>query len=152
MSSIEEQIEALEGMSPSELRSRWRETFRSPAPAVSSGILARAIAYRIQERAHGGLPRSAQKEIERLSRRLQRTGSVTDVHEVTLKTGTRLIRSWNGTTFNVLVCDDGFQFDGRQYASLTHIAREITGTNWSGPRFFGLKKRKPLAPRVPARG
>jgi hypothetical protein len=140
--SVEQQIATLEGMSPSELRNRWRETFRTPSPSVSPGVLSRAIAYRVQERAHGGLPRSAAKEIERLTRRLERTGSVVDIREINLKTGTRLVRSWRGKTWNVLVCDDGFQFEDRRYESLSHIAREITGTNWSGPRFFGLKKRK----------
>lgn len=152
MASIEMQIAAVTAMSPAELRSHWRDTFRRPAPPVSPDMLARAIAYRIQERAHGGLPRSVLKEIGRLSRRVERTGCAADANDLYLKTGTRLVRSWRGKTHSVLVCDDGFQFESRNYASLTHIARDITGTNWSGPRFFGLKKRRGLPARDAANG
>ena len=56
--------------------------------------------------------------------------------------GERVVREWNGRTLNVLVCDEGFELDGRQYGSLTQIAHDVTGARWSGPRFFGLKKRK----------
>jgi len=62
------------------------------------------------------------------------------------KPGTRLLREWNGKLHAVLVDDDGFLFDDRRFASLSHIAREITGAHWSGPRFFGLKSRRPLPP------
>lgn len=142
MASIDAQMAAVAAMSPAELRSHWRDTFRRPPPPVSPDMLARTIAYRIQERAHGGLSRSMVKEISRLSRRVARTGSAADANDLFLKTGTRLVRSWRGKTQSVLVCEGGFQFENRNYASLTQIARDITGTNWSGPRFFGLKKRR----------
>lgn len=102
--------------------------------------MARGIAYRLQERLHGGLSRAADKQIWAITKRLKRTGSVTDPHAVTLKPGTRLVRSWNGTVHSVLVCETGYEFEGRLYASLSQVARDITGAHWSGPRFFGLKK------------
>jgi hypothetical protein len=137
---LEQQIERLDRLSPAQLRSLWRDVYRAPAPDLSPGLLARGIAYRQQERLHGGLSRTAEKQIAAITKRLERTGSVTYPHFVTLKTGTRLVRSWNGKVHSVLVCEAGFEFDGRQYASLTQIARDITGARWSGPRFFGLKK------------
>ncbi len=140
MADIDQQIEQLGRLSPAQLRSRWRDVYRAAAPDLSPGLLARGIAYRQQERAHGGLPRAAEKEIGAITKRLERTGSVTDPHAVTLKLGTRLVRSWNGKVHSVLVCETGYEFDGRHYASLTQVARDITGVHWSGPRFFGLKK------------
>lgn len=140
MADIEQHIEQLGRLSPAQLRSRWREVYRAPAPDLSPGLLARGIAYRQQERFHGGLSRAAEKQIGVITKRLERTGSVTDPHSVTIKPGTRLVRSWNGTVHSVLVCETGYEFDGRQYASLTQIACDITGVHWSGPRFFGLKK------------
>lgn len=140
MANIEQQIEQLGHLSAAQLRSRWRDVYRAPAPDLSPGLLARGIAYRQQERVHGGLPRAAEKQIGAITKRLERSGSVTDTHAVTLKPGTRLVRSWNGTVHSVLVCETGYEFDGRHYSSLTQVASDITGVHWSGPRFFGLKK------------
>ena len=140
MADIDQQVEQLDRLSTAQLRSRWRDVYRAPAPDLSPGLLARGIAYRQQERLHGGLPRAAEKQIGAITKRLERTGSVTDRHAVTLKPGTRLVRSWNGKVHSVLVCETGYEFDGRHYASLTQVARDITGAHWSGPRFFGLKK------------
>ena len=149
MSDLDAQIGALTRMSPAALCSKWREVHRSRAPDLSSSLLARGIAYRLQERVHGGLSRSTEKQLANVARRLARTGSVDDPNTVSLKPGTRLVRSWNGTIYKVLVGDDGFEFDGRRYESLSQIARDITGAHWSGPRFFGVKARS--APRLRGR-
>jgi hypothetical protein len=58
-----------------------------------------------------------------------------------LKTGARLVRQWRGRTHSVLVLEDGFEYEGQRYRSLTMIADRITGAHWSGPRFFGVTKR-----------
>ena len=141
-------VKALGRMSPAELRSAWRETFKQAAPQLSPDLLARAIAYRLQERQHGGLPPPVRLQLARLTRLVARTGECQPATHISLKPGTRLVREWNGRALNVLVCDEGFELDGRRYASLTQIAHDVTGTRWSGPRFFGLKSRK--AP--PSRG
>jgi hypothetical protein len=140
--SPENRLSALGAMSPAQLRAAWRETFRQPSPDMSSEIMARAIAWRIQERLHGGLPGSVNRELAKAADRLRKTGDVASAHDISLKPGTRLVRSWHGRTINVLVTEDGFEFDGRRYRSLTHISSEVTGTHWSGPRFFGLRKRR----------
>ncbi len=152
MQGIRDQIEALNNMSPAALRAKWREVHRSPAPNLSPSLLARGIAYRLQERVHGGLSRSTEKQIANIARRLTRTGSVDDPHAINLKPGTRLVRSWNGTIYKVLVGESGFEFDGRQYKSLSQIARDITGAHWSGPRFFGVKPRSATQSRGKASG
>lgn len=141
MTGLEQQLDELKTMPPAQLRSLWRDTYRSPAPDIGRDLLRRGIANRLQERLHGKLPNATKREIERLRKRLERTGKAGHMHAISLKTGTRLVRSWNGKSYHVLVCDDGFEFQERNYKSLSHIAREITGAHWSGPRFFGLKKR-----------
>lgn len=133
----------LSTMSPAQLRAAWRDEWRRPAPPIGPDLLRRGIAWRLQERAHGGVPTATRKAIEHALARLERTGQVGSPHDLVLKTGTRLVRQWRGRTHHVLVLDDGFEHEGRRYASLSQIARAITGTQWSGPAFFGLRKRKP---------
>ena len=140
--SLEAQLMGLAAMSPAALRAAWRETFRQPPPDISPELMARAIAWRLQERRHGGLPASVRREVARLAERLRKGGAVTAPHEISLKPGTRLVRSWHGRTVNVLVTENGFEFDGRQYRSLSQISGEVTGAHWSGPRFFGLKAKR----------
>ena len=140
--SPEKRLGALAGMSPAQLSAAWRETFRQPPPDISPEFMARAIAWRIQERLHGGLPGSVSRELAKAADRLRKTGEAASGNEISLKPGTRLVRSWHGRTINVLVTEDGFEFDGRRYRSLTHISSEVTGTHWSGPRFFGLRNRR----------
>ena len=142
MHRLRQKIEGLGQISPAELRSLWRDTFKQAAPDVSPDLIRRALAYRWQERQHGGLPTSVARDIARLTRKLVRSGTLEGTNALSLKPGTRLVREWNGRTLNVLVCDEGFELDGRKYGSLTKIARDVTGAGWSGPRFFGLKKRK----------
>ncbi len=153
MHKLGQKIQALSLMRPAELRSEWRDTFRQVAPDISPDLMGRAIAYRLQERQHGGLPPSVTRDIARLTRVLVRTGTLEAAGDINLKPGTRLVRDWNGRTLNVLVCNEGFELDGRQYSSLTQIAHDVTGARWSGPRFFGLKKRKaPPIKRASANG
>jgi hypothetical protein len=128
-------------MKPAELRSRWREVYRNVAPDIGPDLLRRGIAYRLQERGQGTLTSSTRRDIERQIKRLGKDDGEAMIAP-SLKPGTRLVRSWRGKMHQVLVLDEGFEFDGRRYASLTQIAGDITGTHWSGPRFFGLVTRR----------
>lgn len=141
--SLAEKLAALENMSPAQLRSEWREVYREPAPNFSPDLLARGIAYRLQERVHGGLTADARRELKRLVRELEKTGEISGESEIQIKAGTQLVREWGGRTHYVLVSESGFTYDNRQFSSLTQIACTITGVKWSGPRFFGLKRRPP---------
>jgi len=140
--SPENRLSDLSAMSPAQLRAAWREAFRQPPPDMTPELLARAIAWRLQERRHGGLPASVSRTVAKAADHLRKTGEMTCAKDISLKPGTRLVRSWHGRTINVLVTEDGFEFDGRRYRSLTHISSEVTGTHWSGPRFFGLKGKR----------
>ena len=126
-----------------ELRGQWRAIFRADPPeAFGPDLLRRSIAYRLQERRYGGLSTSAQRQLNSLIKILtkKRTGHIELPKRV--RSGAVLVRLWKGKSHRVMVLDDGFAFEGRTYNSLSEIAREITGTRWNGPRFFGLRPGK----------
>jgi len=114
---------------------RWRDVFDRPPPKhLSLRFMQRAIAYEAQCRVEDGVSR---KTIQALSK-LASGKDQGRVHTHTLKPGNHLVREWNGRTYQVEVLEKGFLFDGKRYASLSAIAKRITGAHWSGPRFFGL--------------
>jgi hypothetical protein len=127
-----------------ELRAEWVR--HHPQMILPSGLprdlLIRSILWNIQERAEGGHSPAIQRQLENLAAQLAKSGDLDIEREVRLKPGTRLIREWHGQTYRVEVTSDGYSMDDRNYASLSHVARAITGTRWSGPRFFGLKQRR----------
>lgn len=139
MSTLSDQLTALTTMTPAELRAEWRRVYRASPPRLTPDLLMRGIAFRLQERALGGLPSSIARELDRAAKRLLRGESLGSKADARLKPGTRLVRQWNGTTYSVLVTEDGFLMGDRRFTSLTHVAEAITGAHWSGPRFFGVK-------------
>ena len=145
-SNISLELDALIAMKPPELRAKWREVYRSVAPEIGPDLLRRGIAYRLQERRQGNLASSTRREVERLIKQLGKGGGDLPRSPASLKTGTRLVRSWRGKMHHVLILDDGYEHDGRRYQSLTQIAQDITGAHWSGPRFFGLTTRPKRTP------
>lgn len=143
---LSEELDALIAMKPPELRARWRDVYRSVAPDIGPDLLRRGIAYRLQERRQGSLASSTRRDVERLIKQLGKGESDLLRSAASLKTGTRLVRSWRGKMHHVLILDEGYEYDGRRYQSLTQIAQDITGAHWSGPRFFGLATRRKRAP------
>jgi hypothetical protein len=134
--NFDEMLAGVTTMSSAELDATWRRLRKEPPPPITIDLLRRGIGWHLQVEHYGGLSRDAERELARVAARslpvLPARASAS------LRPGTRLVRSWHGTTYAVLVTEDGFEFDGRPYTSLTTIAREITGAAWSGPRFFGL--------------
>src|SRR6266851_5171085 len=104
----------------------------------------------MQEVALGGLRPEPQRELRQIAQELKQTGAARIRLRPQLKPGTRLMREWQGRTYEVVVLDDGFSWQGAQYRSLSAIARKITGTAWSGPLFFGLKQTRSAGRRSPA--
>jgi len=100
----------------------------------------RGLADKLQQRAHAGPSRALQRRLQTLAAEFEKGARSFDP-SIALKTGATLVREWRGHTHTVLVCEDGFEHEGRRYRSLTVIAEQITGAHWSGPRFFGLSKR-----------
>jgi hypothetical protein len=135
------QLVELESASTAELRVRWERAYRHPAPKrASRDLLLRALAYHNQERAEGGLSKAALKRLAHLADPKGNGGGPPRPAPRRLRPGTRLVREWRGAVHQVTVGEDGFDYRGARYASLSRIAREITGTRWSGPLFFGLRK------------
>jgi DUF2924 family protein len=134
--AIEAEIDLLRSLGLDALRTRWRMTFGAlPPPALTKDLLARMIAYRLQEEAFGGLDRATAKLLDAYARGDK---SRTELMR-RLKPGTVLVREYRGERHTVTVVRDGFVWQGRTYGSLSAIARAITGTAWNGPRFFGLR-------------
>ena len=135
------QIAELLDRSTQELRLAWRQLHRTgPPPGLSRDLLIRALAHQLQERAHGGASRALRRRLQTLAGEFGERRRSFDPG-IVLKTGTTLVRQWRGHTHTVLVREDGFEYEGQRYRSLTVIAERITGAHWSGPRFFGLTKR-----------
>ena len=135
-----------------ELRQHWCVLYKAEAsPHLSRELLLRAVAYRMHEVVLGGLRPQRQRQLRQFAHQLNdsQEGRVRPRPE--LKPGTRLVREWQGRTYDVLVLDDGFSWQGTSYRSLSAPARKITGTAWSGPLFFGLKPNRTAA-RRPSRG
>ncbi len=117
------------------LKAAWEEAFGSPPPPyLSVGFMRKALAYDRQCRAQGGLPASLRKRLAAVARGDARGAAAAPA----VGAGAHLVREWNGRTYRVEVLADGYRMDGRSYCSLSAVARRITGTAWSGPRFFGL--------------
>jgi hypothetical protein len=121
-----------------ELRREYRRLHHSEAPRLSRDLLGRAIGYRPQEIEHGGLGKATRRKLQTIAKALRSTGRVGPSPNLSLKPGARLVREWHGRTHTVTVTDEGFEYAGTNYSSLTKIAKKITGAHWSGPRFFGL--------------
>ncbi|MEQ1801917.1 MAG: DUF2924 domain-containing protein [Gammaproteobacteria bacterium] len=139
---VHAEIDALQALSAPELRTHWATVFGRPAPRrVSRVVLIRAIAWELQAQVYGGLKPSVR-------RRLQTLAGPTTLRQVgqrrvqALTPGTRLLREWKGQTHTVEILPDGYAWQGARYRSLSVIARTITGTSYSGPKFFGLLAKK----------
>jgi len=138
--NIAKQLEDLLQLTRPELVAKWAEVFSHPLRCrAHRDFLIRCIAYRLQEQVYGGLSTTTRKRLRKLAAEIE-AGSGPSLETPRIKLGTRLIREWNGDTHEVTVITEGFAYRGKLYKSLSEIARLITGTRWSGPAFFGLKK------------
>lgn len=149
MTSLEQQLAELPEMSPAQLRAKWRDCWRRPAPDIGPDLLRRSIAWKLQSRVHGDVPSHIRRELERAAECLRSGEELMRSSRPSLKAGTRLVRQWQGRVHQVLVLDDGYEYDDRRFTSLTQVATAITGTHWSGPSFFGLKNRQRVSRVVP---
>ena len=133
------QLKELGGLGTDELRQRWAEFCGMvPSPRISRELLIRAVAQRMQEEVQGGLGKSYRRQLARLAEALRDGGSIPVSQTQSFKPGTKLIREWKGKVHEVVIAGGTYIWAGQHYRSLSQIARTITGTRWSGPRFFGL--------------
>ena len=138
---LAKRLSELQLLNSRDLRTEWRRLFRSNPPNLSRDLLVRAIAYRVQELAQGGRPKSTARKLTTLAAEFGRDGQISADPRPQIKPGARLVREWCGRTHTVTVSEDGFTYASKSYSSLTRIAQEITGAHWSGPRLLGLVKR-----------
>jgi hypothetical protein len=132
--AISARWEELGQMERAELRVAWAEAFGDAPPHFLSMIFMRkAVIWHMQCRKFGGLKPDLKRAL-----RSAAEGKSVQAQAPQLRTGTQLVREWNGRRYQVEVMDDGFRMNGEQFRSLSAIALRITGTTWSGPRFFGL--------------
>lgn len=128
-------LATLESADRTDLLDRWHDLIGSPPPKnLSAPFLRRALAFELQCQVNGGPKVRTLEDLSRLA-----AGSTSYASVGTrLRPGAKLVREWQGRTWTVEVTDGGFLMGGERYASLTALARKITGARWSGPRFFGL--------------
>ncbi len=127
------EVSDIETMDRAALIAAWISLFSTPVPkGLSQAFLRRFIAFEVQSRRRGGLPRGFRSELEK--RAANKAGRAVP----TLQPGGRLLREWNGTTHTVEVIEAGYRWNKETYSSLSAVARAITGARWSGPRFFRM--------------
>jgi Protein of unknown function (DUF2924) len=132
------QLEELGTLSKAALGDRWAKLTGRPVPRVSASLLRLALAWELQAKAHGGLSRQARQKLDQAASAKTVTSAV--------RPGMRLAREWNGTVHVVSVGEEGeISWNGREWRSLSEVARAITGSRWSGPAFFGLKQKRKAA-------
>jgi hypothetical protein len=137
-------LASLKAMSVNELKTEWQVLFNAPAPNNSRNFLEGRLAYRIQELTLGGLSRETRRTLDLLADeiegRIGRKAIIADSRNPVV--GTRLVREWDGMEHTVTMMKDGFDLQGRKFKSLSAVARTITGTQWNGYRFFGLREAR----------
>jgi Protein of unknown function (DUF2924) len=145
-------VAAIKAMPTPDLKTMWRDLFATEPPPYNRRFLESRLVYRIQELAYGGLKPETVKRLEALARGVEETNPVMRHLRAGQKpiSGTRLIREWQGVEHVVTVRDEGYEYRGTPYKSLSSIARAITGTRWNGWVFFGLKNTRAGAAKVDA--
>jgi hypothetical protein len=132
-------INEVQGLSLPELRQRWAEAWALlPPPKISRTMLEKSLVFKLREQSGRGLTSDQQARLDKLVRAYKRAPG--PMKEITIKPGTRLVRTWKGVRHSVMVKNDGFEYQGRIFTSLSEVAATITGTRWNGWVFFGLKK------------
>ena len=142
--SVLQQLAALKQMKVTGLKAKWAALFGAPAPNNSRSFLEFRLAHRIQELTYGGPSRETRRMLDLLADEIEgkigRKAIIADSRNPVI--GTRLVREWDGTEHTVTVMKDGFEWQGRKFKSLSAVARSITGTQWNGYRFFGLREAR----------
>ena len=150
---ISERLAALSSLDADALQELWKQLFPgSPRPLLRRNLLIPILAYRLQEQASGSLSAAGRTRLRQLAATFKANPNAKDSSVPIVKPGTRLLRQWRDRVHTVTVEENGYQYEGCRYQSLSQITRLITGTRWSGPLFFGLKNRQHKESQTEARG
>jgi|JI8StandDraft_2_1071088.scaffolds.fasta_scaffold139865_2 hypothetical protein len=128
-------------MEPVGLAKEWARRYGRPAPSISPDLLRLGLAYKFQEQRQGGVSRTTKTIMKRAVVKTDTPDRPT-MPPRKLTPGTRLVRDWRGVGHTVTVLEEGFSYDGKQWSTLSAIAKAITGAHWNGPLFFGLTERR----------
>ena len=143
--SVLRQLAMLQSMSLEQLREKWLDLYGGEVPSYKRQFLIKRLAYRIQELFYGGLSEETKARLKQIAQNdpvatMKNRISAKGKPDETILSGTRLVRVWNNRRYEVTAQQNGFEYDGRIFRSLSAVARDITGTRWNGRLFFGLKK------------
>lgn len=137
---MEAELVRLENLGLAELRSLWAERLGKPPLLASTEVTRRWLAWQLQAKRLGGFDSATRRQLRQLVRPAKAVSATSAPVAAAQKPGTILVREWAGATHKVTILENGFHWNGRTWKSLSEIANKITGTRWSGPRFFGLKR------------
>ncbi len=147
--AAETELSSLSQMPIGELRRLWRDRLGSEPPRLRSrSVILNELAWRIQADALGGMDSATERRLAEIGKALERDGDYEPKARRDFSPGVALTREWKGAIHKVTVVAQGFQYLGKRYKSLSDIARTITGTRWSGPRFFGLEQKRKAMPEA----
>jgi DUF2924 family protein len=139
--TLEAEITQLNDLGLAELRRVWKERLGTPPAIASTELTRRWLSWELQARARGGFDATTRRRLRQLCKAFRADPPSTTLRDIGLRPGSMLAREWNGVTHRVMVLEEGFAWNGQKYDSLSAIAFRITGTRWSGPRFFGLRQQ-----------
>ena len=136
------EIARLNDLGLAELRRVWKERLGMPPALASTGLTRRWLSWELQAEARGGFDATTRRRLRQLGKAFRADPSSPTLSDIELRPGSVLTREWNGVTHRVMVLEDGLAWNGQKCDSLSEIAGCITGTRWSGPRFFGLRRQR----------
>lgn len=135
-------IAHLNDLGLAELRRVWKERLGTPPAITSTELMRRWLFWELQAQARGGFDATTRRRLRQLCKAFRADPPSTTLPDIGPSPGSLLAREWNGVTHRVMVLEEGFAWNGQKHASLSEIAYCITGTRWSGPRFFGLRQQR----------
>ena len=135
-------ITALSDLDKDGLCQEWRALFDSEPPGYGPSMMRKRLTYRIQELAYGGLPKATVERLQVIYEKSKRGTGCAKLATDLPSSGTVLVREHQGVRHEVRIAQRGFEYAGKTWKSLSQIAREITGVNWNGPKFFGLRTQR----------
>ena len=139
--TLEAEIARLNDLGLSDLRHVWKERLGTPPAVISTELTRRWLSWELQAQARGSFDATTRRRLRQLCKAFRADPPSTTLPDIGLRPGSMLAREWNGVTHRVMVLEEGFAWNGQKHASLSEIAFRITGTRWSGPRFFGLRRQ-----------
>jgi Protein of unknown function (DUF2924) len=140
--TLEAEIARLNDLGLAELRHVWNERLGTPPALASTDLTRRWLSWELQAQARGGFDATTRRRLRQLCKALRADPPPRTLPDIGLRPGSMLAREWNGVTHRVMVLEGGFALNGQKYDSLSEIAFRLTGTRWSGPRFFGLRRQR----------